>query len=41
MLKIRWVLNKLGERKRRWCGMLKRKNEGVENEMSVETNDMV
>ena len=31
------MLNKWGERKRKWCGMLKRENKDVENEEGVET----
>ena len=34
---MKWMLNKLGGRKRRWCGMLKGENESVENGEDVET----
>ena len=37
MLKMKWVLNKWGGRKWRWCGMLKGENKGVESEEGVET----
>ena len=34
---MKWVLNKWGGRKRRWCGTLKEENEGVKRGESVET----
>lgn len=34
---MKWVLNKWNGIKRRWCGMLKGKNEGIENKKDVET----